>query len=344
VRRVVIVGLVLVALAAGGVVLLDRDSPAGAAAAAPATAGTVVTVSVGSAGATHGLLQVWKRRANGTYASAYGPTTAWVGAQGIGATREGLARTPAGVFGLSEAFGTAADPGTALPYRRVDGNDWWVSDANSPYYNTYRRCAPGSCPFNEKAGERLAVPAYAHAAVIDHNRAPVVRGAGSAFFLHVSNGKPTAGCVAIGISHLQRVLRLLDPGTRAVISIGVGAAATAPVTEANRLAATRNPDGRLDTATALGGGRVSVTGWAFDPDDVDAELRVDLQADGRGLTSVRTGVPRPDVARLKGAGPNQGYAATVGLARGSHQLCAFAINLGTGTRNPVIGCRTVVVT
>jgi L,D-peptidoglycan transpeptidase YkuD (ErfK/YbiS/YcfS/YnhG family) len=340
-RRVWVAAVALIAVAVGGVVLVDRPEPAGA---APATAGVVVSVSVSASTSTHGLLQVWKRQANGSYRSAYGPTTAWVGAQGIGTAREGLARTPAGVFGLSEAFGTAANPGTALPYRVVDGHDWWVSDVNSAAYNTYQRCAPGSCSFNEAAGERLAVPAYAHAAVIDYNRSPVVAGAGSAFFLHVSNGLPTAGCVAIGITHLQRVLRLLNPTERAVISIGVGAAATAPVTEANRLAATHNPDGRLDTATALGGGRVSVTGWAFDPDDVDAQLAVHVYADGRGLVSIRTGVPRPDVQALKGAGPNQGYATTVTLTPGAHTVCTYAINILIGTGNPRLGCRTVTVT
>lgn len=341
------VGRVLVAVAAAvgiavtGVVLVDRPEPAGA---APATAGVVVTVSVPSAAATRGLLQVWQRQGNGTYRSAYGPTTAWVGSQGVGTTREGLGRTPAGVHTLTEAFGTAADPGTGLPYRRVDGNDWWVSDTASAYYNTHRRCAPGSCPFREAAGERLAIPAYQHAAVIDHNRSPVRKGAGSAFFLHVANGKPTADCVAIGVTHLQRVLRLLTPAARPVISIGVGSAATAPVTEANRLAATRDPDGRLDSAVARGGGRVEVTGWAFDPDDRGAPLRVHVYADGRGLASLTTGVPRPDVARLKGAGPNQGYAGTVTLSRGTHTLCTYAINLGTGSGNPRLGCRTVAVT
>jgi L,D-peptidoglycan transpeptidase YkuD (ErfK/YbiS/YcfS/YnhG family) len=32
-------------------------------------------------------------------------------------------------------------------------------------------------------------------AVIDYNRSPAVPGKGSAFFLHVSTGKPTTGCV-----------------------------------------------------------------------------------------------------------------------------------------------------
>jgi L,D-peptidoglycan transpeptidase YkuD (ErfK/YbiS/YcfS/YnhG family) len=333
---------VVVAGAAVGVSLATRAEPAGA--VTRATAGVVVTVSVGSSTATHGLLQVWKRQANGTYTSAYGPTTAWVGAAGVGATREGLQRTPAGTFGLTEAFGTAANPGTGLPYRRVDGNDWWVSDQTSAYYNTYRRCAPGSCPFNEAAGERLAIPAYANATVIDYNRTPVVRGAGSAFFLHVSNGRPTAGCVAIGPTHLAHVMRLLTPAAKPVISIGVGSAATAGITEANRFAVTRNPIGTLDSATNLGGGRARVAGWALDPDDRTAAVRVHVYADGRLQLAVTTAVSRPDVQRIHSSGPAQGYVVAVPLARGSHQVCTYAINQAYGTGNPRLGCRTVTVT
>lgn len=334
---------VLVAAAAVGVTLAVRPSPVGAA-VPPATAGIVVTVSVPSAAATHGLLQVWGRQANGTYRSAYGPTTAWVGPAGVGATREGLNRTPAGTFGLTEAFGTAANPGTTLPYRRVDGNDWWVSDIRSAAYNTHQRCAPGSCPFNEAAGERLAIPAYANAAVINYNRNPVVRGAGSAFFLHVSSNRPTAGCVAIGAVHLQRVLRLLTPGQRPVISIGVGPAATASVTAANQAAAAHNPVGRQDAPSVLGGGKVRVRGWAFDPDNRAALLRVHVYADGRALTATATGVARPDVVRVWKTGPRPGYSTDVTLTRGAHTVCTYAINIGTGTGNPNLGCRAVRVT
>jgi L,D-peptidoglycan transpeptidase YkuD (ErfK/YbiS/YcfS/YnhG family) len=342
-RRWVAAGLagVLAAGTAVGLALLVTPAPAGA---APATAGVVVTVSTGSAAATHGLLQVWQRQSNGTYRSAYGPTTAWVGAQGVGATREGRSRTPAGVFALTEAFGTAANPGTALPYRRVDGNDWWVSDVNSAYYNTYRRCAPGTCPFNERAGERLAIPAYANAVVIDYNRRPVRRGAGSAFFLHVSNNRPTAGCVAIGAVHLQRVMRLLTPARRPVISIGVGSSATAPVTEANRAAAAHNPIGAQDPPIALGGGMLRIRGWALDPDNKAAGLRIRINSDTIGVASVTTTVARPDVARIYGAGPRQGYSVVLALARGAHTICTYALNIGTGTGNPRLGCRAVTVT
>jgi L,D-peptidoglycan transpeptidase YkuD (ErfK/YbiS/YcfS/YnhG family) len=342
-RRWVAAGVaaVLAAGAAVGVTLAVRPSPAGA---APATAGIVVTVSTGSAAATHGLLQVWARQADGTYRSAYGPTTAWVGAAGVGATREGLSKTPTGVYGLTEAFGTAADPGTGLPYRRVDGNDWWVSDVSSPYYNTYRRCAPGSCPFDERAGERLAIPQYANATVINYNRSPVRAGAGSAFFLHVSNNRPTAGCVAIGAVHLQRVMRLLTPAQRPVISIGVGSAATAPITDANRLAATHNPIGAQDPPGVLGASKVRVRGWALDPDNKAAGLRIRIYSDSVGVASITTTVARPDVARIYGAGPRQGYSTDLTLARGPHTICTYALNIGTGTGNPSLGCRAVTVT
>ncbi len=328
---------------AGGLVVADRGTPAGA--VTVATAGKVITVRTASATATSGVLEAWERQANNSYRRVRGPLPAWVGAQGVGTASEGSSRTPAGVFTLTESFGTAANPGTALPYRVVDGNDWWVSDVRSAYYNTYRRCVPGTCPFDERVSERLAIPAYKYAVVIDYNRRPVVRGAGSAFFLHLANGRPTAGCVAVAESDLVWLLRWLRPSSATpVISIGVGGAATAPIAEANRLAALRNPVGAFDTATALGAGRVRVRGWAFDPDNPSAALRVHVYADGRGLASISTGVPRPDVARLRGAGPNQGYDSPVQLSPGPHTLCTYAINIGTGTGNPRLGCRTLTVT
>ena len=62
---------------------------------------------------------------------------------------------------------------------------------------------------------------YDLAVVIDYNRAGV-RGAGSAFFLHISNGAPTAGCVAIDRGSLTAIMRWLTPGARPLIAIGVG--------------------------------------------------------------------------------------------------------------------------
>jgi L,D-peptidoglycan transpeptidase YkuD (ErfK/YbiS/YcfS/YnhG family) len=182
----------------------------------------VVTVVADSRSATTARLTAWELGADG-WTAVLGPVTARIGSAGQGTASETSTRTPAGTFSLTEAFGRAADPGTALPYRVVDGDDWWVSDVTSPRYNQYAECAPGSCDFDETAGEDLyaAGAVYDHAVVIDYNRGGTP-GAGSAFFLHVSNGAPTAGCVAIDRGSLQTLLRWLDPAASPVISIGVG--------------------------------------------------------------------------------------------------------------------------
>jgi L,D-peptidoglycan transpeptidase YkuD (ErfK/YbiS/YcfS/YnhG family) len=98
-----------------------------------------------------------------------------------------------------------------------------VSDPTSPLYNRYARCAPRSCPFDEAKGENLyaAGAVYDNAVVIDYNRGGTP-GAGSAFFLHITNKAATAGCVAIDRGSLQTLMRWLDPGASPVISIGVG--------------------------------------------------------------------------------------------------------------------------
>jgi L,D-peptidoglycan transpeptidase YkuD (ErfK/YbiS/YcfS/YnhG family) len=182
----------------------------------------VVTVVAASSRATTAKLTAWELGPDG-WTPVLGPVTARIGSAGVGRASETSTRTPAGTFALTEGFGRQADPGTALPYRVVDAQDWWVSDAASPLYNQHTRCAAGTCPFDEAAGENLlaAGAVYDYALVIDYNRGGTP-GAGSAFFLHVTNGAPTAGCVAIDRASLVTVMRWLDPGSRPLIAIGVG--------------------------------------------------------------------------------------------------------------------------
>jgi L,D-peptidoglycan transpeptidase YkuD (ErfK/YbiS/YcfS/YnhG family) len=176
-----------------------------------------------SSRSTTATVTAWQKGADG-WTAVIGPVTARIGAAGVGVASEQTSRTPAGVFSLTEAFGRLADPGTALPYRVIDPGAWWVSDAASPLYNRFQECARASCPFDTSAGEHLldAGASYDRAVVIDYNRSPVVAGAGSAFFLHVTNGAATAGCVAIPETSLVAIMRWLQPSARPLISIGVG--------------------------------------------------------------------------------------------------------------------------
>jgi L,D-peptidoglycan transpeptidase YkuD (ErfK/YbiS/YcfS/YnhG family) len=182
----------------------------------------VITVVAPSAGSTRATLTAWQLGPGG-WTVAVGPVPARVGEDGVGRAGETTSRTPAGTFTLSEGFGRQADPGTRLPYRVIDSLDWWVSDTRSDLYNQHARCAPHRCGFDESAGENLASEGavYDHALVIDYNRWPAVPGAGSAFFLHVTNGAPTAGCVAIDDGSLTAIMRWLDPAARPLIAIGV---------------------------------------------------------------------------------------------------------------------------
>lgn len=123
-------------------------------------------------------------------------TDGYVGADGVGQAHENIAVTPQGEFSLSFAFGVKSNPGTSLPYLRVDEYDYWVGDSNSTLYNQYVRTDK---PYTEwdDAEHLIDYPNdYAYALFIGYNIEGTPR-EGSCFFLHCSVGIPTAGCVAV---------------------------------------------------------------------------------------------------------------------------------------------------
>jgi L,D-peptidoglycan transpeptidase YkuD (ErfK/YbiS/YcfS/YnhG family) len=60
---------------------------------------------------------------------------------------------------------------------------------------------------------------------MDYNRDPVIAGRGSAFFLHVSEGKPTQGCISMPVRAMRWLVRWLDPTADPIVSVNVGDAA-----------------------------------------------------------------------------------------------------------------------
>lgn len=214
----------LVAVAAA----LAMSAAPAVSAAPPQHPDQVITVSVASSSSTTGVLEAWERQGE-EFTRVRGPIRVYVGEDGVGLASERRSRTPRGVFGLTDAFGRARDPGTELPYTRVGLSHWWVSDVRSTHYNQMRVCSPGaSCGFRQSRSEQLGtIDAYRYAIVIDYNREPVVPGRGSAFFLHVSEGKPTQGCISMSTSDLKWLLRWLTPADEPIISINIGDSAYA---------------------------------------------------------------------------------------------------------------------
>ena len=189
--------------------------------------GQVVTVQAASSHSKVAVLRTWRLQSDGQYARVNGPFFAYVGVHGIGPTREGGQRTPDGVFTLTQGFGNEPNDGTRLPYFRAGPDDWWDEDPYSVHYN--RHVISRSSPGLNSENLYYSGAVYAHAVVINYNMNPVVQGAGSGFFLHVSDGAPTQGCVAIAAQQLNVVMRWLKPSLDPVISIGVGAQALALV-------------------------------------------------------------------------------------------------------------------
>ncbi len=183
----------------------------------------VVVVTAARYGATTATATAYERRGDG-WATALGPWPANVGTRGLappGEKREGDGRTPSGVYGFDFLFGVAPDPGVRFPYRRVtDRSIVWDDDPASPRYNTWVDLDMADAGVEPEP--MYVSPAYDHGAVIAYNtdRTP---GLGSAIFLHVSTGGPTAGCVSLPSFRLVEILRWLDPSQGPRIVLGVEA-------------------------------------------------------------------------------------------------------------------------
>jgi L,D-peptidoglycan transpeptidase YkuD (ErfK/YbiS/YcfS/YnhG family) len=180
----------------------------------------LVTVTAASYGATQAELTAYQR-VGGRWRRVFGPWVAWIGRNGMarpGAKREGDGRTPAGTFGFAFFFGVDPNPGVHFAYRRVHPYDVWDDDPASPRYNEWvddRYGDPGADP------EPMDVSAYDYGAVIAYNTARTP-GLGSAIFLHINIGTPTAGCVTLPVGELLEIMRWLNPAASPRIEMGVG--------------------------------------------------------------------------------------------------------------------------
>lgn len=127
--------------------------------------------------------------------------------------REGDGATPSGRFRLRQVLyrpdRLPAPPRTGLPTAPLTPHDGWCDDPADPAYN---RPVPHPYPARHEILWRDD-GLYDLLAVLDHNSAPVIPGAGSAIFLHVADpaGQPTAGCVALPLADLQTLLADCGP-------------------------------------------------------------------------------------------------------------------------------------
>ncbi len=121
--------------------------------------------------------------------------------------REGDGATPIGLLPLRRVLYRAdrlAPPRCTLPVAPIAPEDGWCDDPMHADYNTQIRR-----PHPARHEELWRVDAiYDVIGVLGWNDAPVVRGRGSAIFLHLARPgfSPTEGCIALEQRELLRVL------------------------------------------------------------------------------------------------------------------------------------------
>ena len=193
-------------------------------------AGTAQVITVRHTHGTSARISFW-RRVDGHWVRGFRSFRARTGYGGLVAgdrRHQGSGTTPLGSYRLRYAFGSGpAAPSTKLGYRRFDGNDYWVEDNASRYYNRFRSRELGGfrwwLPLSDENGsERLAdfPRQYEFSVVIDYNYTTRVRHRGAGIFLHVNGSGATAGCVSAPRWFLRAALRRLDPRLDPVIAIG----------------------------------------------------------------------------------------------------------------------------
>ncbi len=160
-------------------------------------------------------------RTNGAWHLVFPTFTGSIGERGFAAMddkREGDGKSPSGIFPLGIAFGYGPSVVTKMPYRQATDDDFWVDDVNSEDYNKWVQGRPNAVSWEKM---RRDDDQYKYGVVIEYNMHPILKGKGSAIFLHVWNrGESTVGCVSMSEEMILKILGWLDPAKKPLIIMG----------------------------------------------------------------------------------------------------------------------------
>ncbi len=180
----------------------------------PQTTRQVILVTAASLSVNHGVLTPYAR-VGSCWIRLFRGVPAELGYSGMSLHKhEADGKTPEGIFALGTTiYGTGARVSAVFRYHHLVCGDWWDEQSSTPQYNEFVHVGCGiEPPFGGDSEPLWAIqPEYSHFFVIDYNTSPIRKGLGSAIFLHVSVGAPTAGCVAVSASALTQLMTWLNP-------------------------------------------------------------------------------------------------------------------------------------
>ncbi len=153
----------------------------------------------------------------------FGPVETGIGRKGFaapGEKREGDQKSPSGLFRLGQLFCYEKAVDTRIPFVQSTADDKWIDDPDSPDYNRWVRGKTTA-----KSYERLLLKGndYRYCMVIEYNTHPVVKGNGSAIFLHLSEFdsiNSSSGCVVLTQPDMEKLLKWMDPVANPFILMG----------------------------------------------------------------------------------------------------------------------------
>lgn len=142
----------------------------------------------------------------------------YVGAKGVGKTKEGVSITPKGLWGLGTGDGGVSNEITAFGFHAADSS--WKSNLKSKYKDIssgthYWGGSQNRYSSSYVSGEQISKykTAYEYAVIIQYNygnNAYKNGNTGSCFFFHVATGGPTAGCVSVPLSYMKWAMSWLN--------------------------------------------------------------------------------------------------------------------------------------
>ena len=168
------------------------------------------------------LLVVLEKREN-DWIPIYTPINVGIGRNGFAAPntkREGDHKSPSGFYRLGQLFCIDKTVKTKMPYMQITSEDKWIDDPDSNDYNSHIR---GLTQAKSYENLKLSDNEYKYCMVIEYNMHPVVKGMGSAIFLHLTikeTPNPTAGCVVMNQRDMEWILNWMDPKLKPSIIMG----------------------------------------------------------------------------------------------------------------------------
>jgi len=151
------------------------------------------------------------------------PVTVGIGRKGFAAPhakREGDQLSPTGFFRLGQLFCYDKVVNTKMPFIQTTPEDKWIDDPNSADYNLHIR---GETAAKSYENLKIRSDEYKYCMVVEYNMNPVVKGMGSAIFLHLSEGEkpnPSAGCVVLTQKDMKGLLKWMKPESKPSILMG----------------------------------------------------------------------------------------------------------------------------